>query len=232
LLLVILIWAAEYHLFPRNPDPLPEENSGPREGSSLSDLFRKANPDAVDNFFWAWLLFAAYATLRAWSELPDEPAALHRTLPHCDFPLWRFANGKQALEAWVEEMLRPQAYEPPQFDFRTAEWRPTQATRAQYIDRVLGEVRSELEKELDRYERICRRLGFEKATKATAEAHFEWLALYQVKEERFAEIARTSSDSPTTQTVHDGAKAAAELVIGPGWQRWLRATRRGRPRKR
>jgi hypothetical protein len=60
--------------------------------------------------------------------------------------------------------------------------------------------------------------------------HFTWLVQYQVRQQPFARIANNDPSRPETPAVTDGVKDAAQLVIGPGWKRWLRPSKPGRPK--
>jgi hypothetical protein len=108
------------------------------------------------------------------------------------------------------------------------DWDPLRESRAQGKARILA---AQLERKSDVKEKIYHLLGSNKSPLKLNRDHFDWLVLYQLKGLRFAQIATDLGES-YPQTVIDGVKGAAQLIIGPEWKKWLRKPQRGRPQSR
>jgi hypothetical protein len=72
-------------------------------------------------------------------------------------------------------------------------------------------------------------MGIQDAPKVTALEHFDWLVKYKIREIPYGQIAKGDQNKPEQQSVADGVKSAAELVIGPEYKEWLRPGKPGRP---
>jgi len=70
---------------------------------------------------------------------------------------------------------------------------PTYRTRARFKKFVLAAVTKELDSYCDQTERDAVAAGLKRTPRKLQTEHFDWLARYQVREECFAEIARTAS---------------------------------------
>jgi hypothetical protein len=184
-------------------------------------------------FFLGWVLFAAYGTLRTWAVRRRPPAQLQWTLPPRDCELMNLA-GATDLDYEAVAMCTPVPEEaPPQYHFHAGVWHPFQETREECAQRVLKDVRRQLEAQLDKDEKVFSDLGgFQPTRRVTAERHFDWLTAFQVQLKPLLQIAKRCSPPTTTPSVWEGVRAAAERVIGPGWEEWLRPAQIGRPRKR
>ena len=97
----------------------------------------------------------------------------------------------------------------------------------------------QLRQQMDRHEINADLLGLERIPRKLSTEHFNWLALYQVKGMRYAEVARVVQPTwPTkdtdlknlTETVRSGIQDAAQLVVGLSWKSWLRQGKPGRPK--
>ena len=227
----ILGWAQKYHLVGS------EHNS--RTGSGAEKLrapLRGAAKDLDPNsfppdmqFFLNWVLFAAYGTLKVWASEGDG-TALAWTLPRRGCQLGLILDHEH-LDRAADELFSDLSEGLPEYQFHCASWDPQCETRPACIDRILAEVKRQLEPMLDKEENTYQFFGFERTPRLTAKEHFDWLVRYQVQGVRFQRIGRESAVKRETQTIADGVKDAAEHVIGPGWQTWLRPGRPGRPHK-
>jgi len=214
-------WARKFHLV---GDP-------PWAGEQVRNL-PTFIPSPDVEFFFSWVYWAAYGTLQAWSQLtpPKREEELDWTLPCRDWNFidWCYESNQAVVESLFESNQSQLAVT---HLFHYTDWHPLRETRAQTKKRILEEVCHQLDKKLDQAETLFCDMGFEKAQRVTALEHFDWLAKYQVQELPFAKIARHSGLVREQKTVAHGVKSAAELVIGPGWQHWLRPGKPGRPRK-
>jgi hypothetical protein len=192
--------------------------------------------DSDDVFRWSfeysWIRKAAWQILRHWHEHPkkattlDYPSELH--LRH------EMYETVETPEEFVQRFLKPDPAPKPDdagYHFHCRKWDLLQETRAKARARILAEVSSQLEVELDREEQRANEAGLTSGMKKIAQEHFDWLVLYQVKAWPYGRVAKVPGSRRDPQTVSDGVKDAAQLVIGPGWEQWLRPGRPGRPRK-
>src|SRR5262249_20962801 len=159
----------------------------------------------VMKFFLGWVLFAAYGTLRTWAGRQRPPAQLQWTLPPRDCELMNLA-GATDLDYEAVAMCTPVPGEgPPQDHFHAGAWHPFQETREQCVQRVLKDVRRQLEAQLDKDEKVCSDLGgFQPTRCVTAERHFEWLTAFQVQRKPLLQIAKHCNPPATTPSVWQG----------------------------
>jgi hypothetical protein len=228
-------WAEQHHLVVDRDDDQARQNTEVPAGEpeTLAEIRNPDNVSPVRQFFLGWVLFAAYGTLKAWAGPQGPPAELRWTLPLRDFELGIVLEGARDLDRAAAELFTPGPAEaPPEYHFRVAAWHPIQETRAECETRVLEEVRRQLKVQLDQADRLYRQvLGLRPTKRVAATRHFDWLVRYQVQRKPLLQIANGCSPSATTPSVWQGVRAAAELVIGPGWEGWLRHAPRGRPPK-
>jgi len=167
--------------------------------------------------------------LATWARGGDS-AGLTWTLPNRDCDLGLILDGVKHLDRQLEAVVSAEETL-TEYEFRATMWNPYSETRAECIRRVLQKVKRDLEAVLDRTEHLCQAVGLEKTPRVTAREHFDWLVLYQVQGVPFSQIGQRENPTREPQSIADGVKTAAAHVIGPGWERWLRPGRPGRPRK-
>jgi hypothetical protein len=115
-------------------------------------------------------------------------------------------------------------------------WDVRRETRTDAKKRIMDEVERQVERHLDEQERIAKLLYFDPSPDKQKREHYAWLVLYQIEEMRYAAVARKvnegrGSEPLTENTIRIGIKDAANLIIGPGWQDWLRPGEPGRPKR-
>jgi hypothetical protein len=231
----VWVWAEQHHLGSMD-DAQPRRNTTRTrvKPKTIAALFDRDDISPVMKFFLGWVMVTAHATLRAWADRRRPPAHLQWTLPLRDCELMNLA-GATDLDYEAAAMFTPEPEEaPPPYHFHAGAWHPFQETREQCKQRFLKDVRRQLEARLDQAEKVFSDLGgFQPTRRVTAERHFDWLVQYQVKGKPLLQIANECSPPTTIQSVREGVRAAAERVIGPGWEDdWLRPAQIGRPRKR
>jgi hypothetical protein len=192
--------------------------------------------DSDDVFRWsfeyAWIRWAAWELLRHWHNHPEKAATL-------DYPSElrlrdEMYEAVETPEEFVQRFFRSDPAPKPDdagYRFHCQKWDLLQETRAKARERILAEVSSQLEVELDREEKRAAGANLESGIRKVAQEHFDWLVLYQVRAWTYGRIAKIPGSRRDPQTVSDGVKDAAQLVIGPGWEQWLRPGKPGRPRK-
>jgi hypothetical protein len=231
----IWCWAEQFHPVGGEDDAEARQNTEVPAGEpeTLAELLNPDNFSPEMQFFLGWVLFAAYGTLKAWAGPQGPPAELRWTLPLRDFELGVVLEDTQDLDRAAEEQFTLDPAEaPPEYHFRVAAWHPIQESRAECERRALEEVRRQLQVQLDQDERLYRQVaGLQPTKRVMTMQHFDWLVRYQVQRKPLLQIAKHCNPPTTTPSVWQGVRAAAERVIGPGWERWLRRAPRGRPRK-
>jgi hypothetical protein len=192
--------------------------------------------DSEDRFRWSfeysWIRKTAWQLLEHWHKHPEKAATL-------DYPAElrlrdEMYEAVETPEEFVQRFFRSDPAPKPDdagYHFHCRKWDLLQETRAKARERILAEVSSQLEVELDREEKRAAGANLESGMKKVALDHFEWLVLYQVKSWPFGRIAKGHSTRRDSQTVSDAVKDAAQLVIGPGWEQWLRPRKPGRPKE-
>lgn len=163
-------------------------------------------------FYIAWVSPVVNLTLQFWSGLEDKARKLEWTL--------------------LSPITASQLMEDPGFyEFVIDGWKMQSETRTQAVERILGWVKKELNEILDEEEKKAKKTRMEKTPRKTSIEHFDWLVQFQILEHTYAAIAKIAKSKVTSQTVSDGVKSAAEVVIGRGWEKWLREGKPGRPPK-
>jgi hypothetical protein len=237
LLISIFAWAARFNLV--GPDyPVQEKERRCKHagsGATARAILQPATGSPNVDFFQEWVRVAAYGTLRVWSRMKRRPEDLDWTLPVKDFSLVEFhLHHGSELDEVIDRLFKPHSFSPNgyMYKFRCAPWNPTRESRQNGMTRILSELKAQLELLMQQTDNLCRHFQLNKATKKVSLKHFDWLVYYQIQRRRFGQIASACANKPDRQTVADGVKDAAELVIGSHWQRWLRPGSRGRPSQR
>jgi hypothetical protein len=226
-------WAEQHHLVGSLDDARPRRNRTRTTGKpkTIAALFDRDDISPVMKFFLGWVLFAAYGTLRAWGDGRRPLAELQWTLPPSDCELMNLTGAIDLdYEAVAMCIQAPEA--PPQYHFHAPAYHPFLESREQCVQRVMKDVRRQLEAQLDQDDKVFSDLGgFQPTQRVTAERHFDWLTAFQVQRKPLLQIAKECSPPTTAPSVWQGVRAAAERVIGPGWEGWLWQPPRGRPPK-
>jgi hypothetical protein len=198
------------------------------------------------------LLRVVLRTLEAWSESSDL-VELHWWFPAPD-PTIYDRIGPEERARYTRGILEDEHYnemiqkgllktpDPPPYiyTFTVQAWSLRREDRDKATNRILVDLKSQLREQMDRHEGIARLMGLEKRPRTIQPRHFDWLALYQAKGWNRATIARHvkksweakgTSAEHLTQTVRQGIRDAAELVVGWSWRSWLRPAKAGRPPK-
>jgi hypothetical protein len=204
-------WAARFGLV-EEQSPLDAARRAATEGERAR-LQGEFELSAEWNFFYPWVRFAAEFTVAEWADDGDALEALEWTLPARGLPLqdplWHLRDVEEECRRLPET---PRIDSSPPFRLSSPGWNPLRERRGAARKRILADLGRQLDVLLDQTDNRVRRLqvvGCQPAPKKATLAHFDWLALHQA------------------HGVHD----AAALVIGPGWRKWLRRGRPGRPRK-
>ncbi len=213
--------------------PVEETCRGLTDAEIQARLVASENSSEM-TFFYPWARFAIMATLEAWCVNPPGEALTWR-LPHWPYPFKDEADlltvRTRVPQFSIEDLFTPrQTGSTVPFSFTCPDWNPLQETRTQVKQRVLGEVQKQLERELDRRANLVKLVGAERAEVRQTPEHYDWLALYQVAAKPYDQIGREWKDERFRQSVTDGVEDAAKQVIGDGWERWLRKSKRGRPK--
>jgi hypothetical protein len=225
-------WAARHHLvtgdrFVPAVETCPGLNE--EEFQKRVDAFWSSSEAT---FFVPWAWYALVQTLTEWRSADPRSADLDWTMPYRPYPikaddcaiLW--ASMQRSDFELSDLFTAPNQYTGT-FQFNTSGWNPSQETRAEGKKRILAELTQELDRKLDRTEQDMKVFGLCPTPAKLNTEHFDWLVLYQVCEQNFARIGKDHDRD--AQSVADGVKDAAELVIGPASERWLRPPRPGRP---
>jgi hypothetical protein len=207
-------WARLFHLLGADPDLSVEEAS-------------------------KWIVEAGRRTCRYWDEHPEakdpptwSPCAADEELgePRQYDPEWR-----SDLQEVRERLRCP-------FRFECAAWDPLSTRRADYVRLTKQMFDDKLREELDHVESVLRAFRNRDApAQRDNDHHYRWLAQYQCGGLSHTKIAedhqRRTGDEVVRYGVSLGVKRAAQLLIGPYWESWLRphgrsgAPRSGRTRR-
>lgn len=148
-----------------------------------------------------------------------------------------FHDMKELIDSGL--MRRP---DPPPYVyyFWTRAWNVQRETRSQAQQRISNDLTNQLRQWMDIHEAFAERTGNKELPRKFQSAHFNWLALYQVKGLGYPEITELAKKTwgrknitleDLKKTIHSGIRKTAELVIGSSWKSWLRVSKPGRPKK-
>lgn len=207
----------------------------------LSDVEIEAKYTAFGNspeqtFFFSWAWFAIVGTMVDWIVDPRKKNALEWTMPIWPYPIgdgWGLLSLRTNLDQPIQLedlFIEPKKSTAIPFTFSVAAWNPRREPRGKAKDRILAQVVNDLDRQMDQVEALMRHFDVPKAPTKFNTDHFDWLVLYQIHGKHFAEIAEADPHKPNHQTIADGVKDAALLVIGPAWKHWLRPSKPGRPK--
>jgi hypothetical protein len=231
-------WARTFHLVTSmNPvdeliRPL-EEVRDPHGFELESGSLQACYPDW--QFFFAWIWAAAFKTLKKWKNSNKKPARLEWNLPHRDLRSDGDPEYPRKVEAAISEH-ESRLNQPSSLtcSFECRDWNPCAETLAAARKRMKQEVSLQIEKKVEATRKLfdyVTPLINDVAPKAMAVEHFDWLVKYQLQGIPYGRIGKQGATKRGQQTIADGVKHAAELVIGPKFSEWLRPGRPGRPRK-
>ncbi len=197
-------WCAEHRIF--NSDQVQSEHDG--SGPNLLSWFE---PVVLQSFM-------------CWALHPEEVT-----------PRWHFQDDYSVIA---------RSETPPAFCFETDGWavlrEPASAFRQRVKQLFEATLRQYMAKRLppDDEHAASAQESFPRLPTKFAPHHFDWLVRYQVLGESFRDIGAVSNDDQNGAgqphlTAMKGVKTAAEAVIGPAYQKWLRPpSKGGRPKKR
>jgi hypothetical protein len=115
------------------------------------------------------------------------------------------------------------------FSFSCQRRNPLVESRTEARNRILEFFGPFLDDKLTKEEHLIKQLGAKPWPRKFEEEHFEWLAYYQVKGLSFETLGKQVDQF--RQTVTEGVRGAAGMMIGEWYKQWLRAPRRpGRPK--
>jgi hypothetical protein len=115
------------------------------------------------------------------------------------------------------------------WEFRCDPWDWLTETKRVGLARILSDLRCQVEARMAVVGADLLSRGAELAPRRAEMQHFEWLARWQVGGELKNRIARDVGEGRAT--VQKGIRRAAELLVGPRYHQWLRASARpGRPK--
>lgn len=227
-------WSAQHHLVTGDRVmPLAETS----RGLSKSEIKAKRasfQDSAEQTFFFPFALWAILGTLAVWHEDANS-AGLDWDLPYWPYPI-EDCSEILRLRTLDSEFEISDLFTPPNktvrvpFRFQCTAWNSLQETRAAAKKRILAQFTQALDQQLDQAEKLQRLFGVPVAPAKISTDHFDWLVLYQVCQQPFGQIAKGDPTNRDPQAVTDGVKDAAKRVIGPGWKRWLRSPKPGRPK--
>jgi hypothetical protein len=203
-------WARQFHLVPRE------------------------TVDPVFFSYYSWISDIAFLIIQFWLDNPSQRRAL--TLPD-DLFSFSLENKGEAipLEDAIISLFQEGEFKssrPAFYTFSTPSWNPLIEKRNEARERILKQLLTEIEDELNKEERRCQGplSGCEKVGPKGSIGHFACLVLYQIRQQSSSEIGKKFDLS--RQAVEVGTKHAAELIAGPDWVNWLRPPKRpGRPPK-
>jgi hypothetical protein len=185
-------------------------------------------------------------TLNSWAE--SEPAEGPLRWVIQDFPSIYDRLDMDGLEKMTAKMNLPLFREliesenlltpdPPPYVYTfkpVKAWDVRKEVRTDAEDRIMDELRTQVKQHMEENERNARLLQFERSPIKGNREHYDWLVRYQVEGMRYADVFQTvKKEKPelSENTVRYGIRAAAELIIGVEWKRWLRPGKSGRPRR-
>ena len=102
---------------------------------------------------------------------------------------WHLRPFELAQKTWHHEELTSQPFPVPRPELKLRPWDPTLLTRSDYEDEVRSIIDRQIARYLDEVEERARAAGLIKTPERREPEHFYWLARYQIKGERPAEIA-------------------------------------------
>jgi hypothetical protein len=209
---LIQAWAEEFHLAPPREAPPAMQSVSPGAAAEGKEAPSPANASTHCRYSYSsWLFYTAEWSAVGWALQSEVEQELK----------WYFP-----LDMSSEELF----YLPRFIRFRAAAWRLFKETRSEAETRMLNELKAQLRTYLDYREMRAKRKGLRQRPRKFEAAHLEWLVRRQVQGWSYTRLSKQYKK--VRSTVEHGVKAAAELVFGPDWRRWLRANcRPGRPRQ-
>jgi len=233
--LVVWAWAKEHHLVTGN-SVLSEPRSRKVSDRDIESQSKLSNESPEKTFFFSWAWLAILGTLYAWSDDPEKCRKLELELPHWPYPIgegWGLMSVLKGTEGFtINDLFVPpfKTIEHLPFRFQCPGWNPLQEKRDEARQRILKQLECDLDLRMDQAENLVKLFDFTVAPAKVSTDHFDWLVQFQIQEKTFYRISKDDPAEPDPQTVSDGVKSAAYLVIGPAWETWLRQPRPGRPK--
>jgi hypothetical protein len=178
----------------------------------------------------AWLLQKCWNTLGSWAQEPESLRALDWAEEDFDPPIsgpTEFLRNIsfQALTGLI--ISKPFAI-PEMFRFEIPHWDQYSETWGEFTVRARAALDRELKVLRDQNEQLCRDYNLRDASGKTSDDHFIWLTRYQIQGWSLNKIAKEYHR--TWPAVQEAVEGTAKLLIGPGWEYWLRPRKPGRPR--
>jgi hypothetical protein len=113
--------------------------------------------------------------------------------------------------------------------FSVSAWHPLTETWHDAEERILRDVKGQLQEHRNQAEKLARQWGAEPVPTKTCVDHVEWFVRYQVKGEKLSHIAKVRKTDRTA--VSRAVEDVGRLLDGERWDEWRRPKTIGRPKK-
>jgi hypothetical protein len=207
-------WAYRWHLLTGKTKPDDPALLFTHSHESTGDPRPGARPLSVDkDLLSGWILPVVESTLAGWVRDPAKLKDLRWTMPG------------------DEPSLSPVEVPGCTYVFHCKAWDPESERPGAARKRILKDVWDQLKAKMNEQKQAQVLAGRKKAPRKVDPEQFDRLVLYQVVGWSIGRISKEHLPRCARQTISKSLKKAAELVIGPAWETWLRRDPVGRPRR-